>query len=170
MQFLHMNIKTINKNLSLKVIIVYDDLIPMLGNTIKKLPVLIIGGKSIEGNGAIYKQLTMSHGKSNDTANTLKDTGNCELEKFWNLEMHSGVDNETDETDELMDTVKQRALDQSQRHREDGKKKAKKKDFDIPNTQDSVPFQTSDKISDMAGGDPMMQKFWENQESTPGFE
>lgn len=173
LSFLHQNIDTIKQKFSLKVIVVYDNLIPKLGNNIKKLPVLIINGKPVTGNEAICKHLISGAGQSNVKGNTPKDMGSCDLEDYWNKEMHSGADNEMDEGEDLMDAVKNKALEQSVHHREGKKPKQKKRDTVVTSTrQDNILLDnvTGDKISDMVGGDPMMQKFWENQESTPGFE
>ena len=173
LSFLHQNIHTIKKNFSLKVIVVYDDLIPKLGTKIKKLPVLIVNGNPITGNQAIRQHLVSPDGQSSIKEKTPKDMGHCDLEDYWNKEMHSGVDNTMDESEDLMETVKNRALEQSMNHRESSKPKQKRRDTVVANArQDNIQLDaiSGDKISDMVDGDPMMQKFWENQESTPGFE
>jgi hypothetical protein len=173
LSFLHQNIDTIKQKFSLKVIVVYDDLIPKLGNSIKKLPVLIISGKPITGIAAIRQHLVSDIGQSSIKGRAPKDMGACDLEDYWNKEMHSGVDNEMDESEDLMETVKNRALEQSIHHRETGKPTKKKRDTVVTSArQDNILLDdiSGDKISDMSGDDPMMKKFWENQESTPGFE
>jgi hypothetical protein len=153
--------------------VVYDNLIPKLGNNIKKLPVLIINGKPVTGIAAIRQHLVSDVGQSSIKGGAPKDMGACDLEDYWNKEMHSGVDNEIDESEDLMDTVKNKALEQSIHHWETNKP-AKKKGKTVVTSarQDNIRLDdvSGDKISDMVGSDPMMQKFWENQESTPGFE
>ena len=171
LSFLHQNIDTIKKRFSLKVIIVYDDLIPKLGDKIKKLPVLIINGKVVTGNDAITQYLVSPSGKSNGKGNLPKDMGQSDLEDYWNNEMHSGIDDDTNE-DDLMEEVKNRALEQSIHHRENNSKQKKRKEKVVTSSrQDNIRLDkvNEDKISDMVDGDPMMQKFWENQENTPGF-
>jgi hypothetical protein len=173
LSFLHQNIDTIKQKFSLKVIVVYDNLIPKLGNNIKQLPVLIINGKPVTGNAAIRQHLVPAVGKPSIKGEAPKDMGACDLEDYWNKEMHSGVDNDMDESEDLMEAVKNRALEQSVHHRETGKPKQKRRETVVTSArQDNIVLDTvtGDKISDMVGGDPMMQKFWENQESTPGFE
>lgn len=173
LSFLHQNIGTIKQKFSLKVIVVYDNLIPKLGNDIKKLPVLIINGKPVTGNVAIRQHLVSDVGQSGIKSKAPKDMGACDLEDYWNKEMHSGVDNDMDESEDLMEAVKNRALEQSIHHKEISKPKQKNRETIVTSArQDNIRLDnvSGDKISDMVGGDPMMQKFWENQESTPGFE
>lgn len=172
LQFLHQNIGSIKKRYSLKVIVVYDSLIPKLGNTIKKLPVLIVNGNLTTGNTAIRQLLVPMAEQSGIVKNSQTDKGDIDLENYWNKEMHSGMDNDMDDGDDLMDAVKRRALDQSQQHRESNKKQEKKREPIMSNTREEnikLDMVSGGKISDMVDGDPMMQKFWENQESTPGF-
>jgi hypothetical protein len=171
-RFLNQNIEKIKKKLSLKIIIVYDDLIPLLVNNIKKLPLLINKDVSITGNTAIMHQLLKSIEDSNTNYKLPKDKEDYDLEKYWNKEMHSGVDDEVDEADDLMNSVKRQAFDQSIQHRDRIKTEPKKKSPITPNTrQDNIKLENinSDKISDMLDDDPMMKRFWENRESTPGF-
>lgn len=172
LSFLHQNIYTIKKKFLLKVIIVYDNLIPKLGNSIKKLPVLIVNGNAVTGNAAIRQHLVSEIEQSGIKGKLPKDMGHCDLEDYWNKEIHSGVDNDMNEEDDLMEQVKNRALEQSMQHRENNKKQPKRRETVVTSTrQDNIRLDnvSGDKISDMVSGDPMMQKFWENQESTPGF-
>jgi hypothetical protein len=172
LQFLHQNIALIKKKYILKIIIVYDDMIPKLGKNIKQLPLLIVGGNSIVGNAAIHQHLAPSVGESTVIGKTPKDVSNCDLDDYWNKEMHSGVDNDMDENDDLMDAVKRRAMDQTQHHQETNKPKKKKCEPIVSSTRrDNIQLQNvGDKISDIVSDDPVMKKFWENQECTPGFE
>jgi hypothetical protein len=169
LSFLHENIDTINGKFKLKVIIVYDDLIPKLKNKVNKLPVLIINGKPVTGNSAIRQHLTSKveqGGKDNS-----KGMESCDLENYWHNEMRSGVDEDSD--DNLMDIVKSKALEQSIHHRENSKaiaSKGSKKNTVKPTTrQESIKLKgvDRDKISDIEE-DPFMKGFWDNQETTPG--
>ena len=174
LQFLQQNVKLIKKQFDLKVLVVYDELIPKLGKNIKKLPLLIINGKAITGNTAIrQKLLAGSDADITSTPAVKKKASACDLEDYWNEEMHSGKDNEMDESEDLMEAVKQRALDQSMVHQESINKKEKRRDPIVSSArQDNIQLDnvSGDKISDMVNDDPMMKKFWDNQEATPGFE
>jgi hypothetical protein len=152
LQFLHQNLSTIKKKYNLKTIIVYDEHIAKLENCVKKLPMLIVGGKSIVGNADIKKFLSPTSTASADP---------CDLDDYWNKEMHS-KDDDVDEDE--MDKVKNRALDQSVKRTTSSKKKPPVKEDDEP---DNIQLKDLDSIID---DDPIMQKFWANQESTPGFE
>lgn len=173
LQFLHQNISSIKKKNSLKVVVVYDELIPKLNNKVDKLPVLILDGKLITGISMI-KQNLMSSQNVNKETKAPKAQGVCDdLEDYWNAEMHSGVDDSGDKSEDLMESVKQRALDQSMEHRENKNKKEKRRDTSVSSTkQDNIKMEkiNGDRISDMVNDDPMMKKFWDNQECTPGFE
>lgn len=169
LDFLHRNIEYINKRFDLAVVIVYDELIPKLCDGIKKLPILIVKNRGIAGNEEIKKFLMV---KKNETVkNNVKRTSNRDdsddLNDYWNSEMHSNLDNDNEEND-VMEKVKHMALEQTVQYKEDSNKKKDKK----RESEDNVKTEniSSDKISDMVNEDPIMKKFWENQESTPGFD
>jgi hypothetical protein len=67
--------------------------------------------------------------------------------------------------------MKSRALNQTLQHNEQLKPRTKKRESVMTTSDDSnMSLSTdNDNISQM-DDDPIMQKFWENQESTPGFE
>jgi hypothetical protein len=168
LNFLHQNIEFIKKKFSLKVLLVYDDQAHVLGNSIKTLPILIIPGESIVGNTSIKNYLLPP---SNQSKKTVKPPDDCDLENFWNDEMHSGTSDNVDEAEDIMDSVKRRVLDQSKQHREDGKNRGKKKDPVVSSVrQNNIKIGSGEKISDMVGDDALMQNFWENQEHSPGCE
>lgn len=170
LSFLHSRHKTIKKGFKLKVIIVYDDIIHKLGKGgIKKLPVMIINGKAITGSTAIQKRLSQCDSKTPSASVASSIDEGCNLEDYWNQEMHSGED-DTNEND-LMEQVKNRALEQSIHHRESSTKSSHKKDPTIASDHmDNIIMDDigGDKVSDLES-DSIMKKFWENQESTPGF-
>lgn len=170
LEFLHKNIRVIKSRFALKVIIVYDDLIPKLGAKIKRLPVLIINNSAVTGNSNIRDRLISSIGvtKVKDVA---QDKGCDDLHDYWNSEMHSGKDEQLDASEDLMEGVKNRALEQSQQHREAQPKKKTSKPVVSSAREDNIQLETmqGDKISDLVDNDPIMKKFWDNQESTPGF-
>ena len=173
--WLHSNINTLKKKMSLKVIIVYENLYPKLENKIKKLPALVINGNLITGNNAIKTQLSNVAGASGvSKKKQIIDGGSDDLMDYWNAEMHSGADdNCDDETEDMMDQIKKRALDMTMTHKENLNKKPKRKETIVSSArQDNIQLDIikPDKISDMVSGDPMMQKFWENQETSPGFD
>lgn len=167
--WLHSNIGTLKKSLSIKVVIVYEELYSKLNNKIKQLPTMILNGKTFTGISSIKSKLTeMANSKKNNgnhfSAGSEHDT---DLANYWNAEMHSGVDN--DENEE-MDKIKRKAVDMSVNHKKLFTKKKKNNDSVSNTREDNVQIDNTDKISDMIPDDPMMQKFWENQETTPGFE
>ena len=166
LSFLHKNADSIKKRYKISVVLVYKDLIPKLKNKIDKLPALVHNGRLITGKSDIKKFLIPP------TEKGPRDMGVCDLEDYWHNEMHSSLDGDTvddDGTADIMDGVKKRALDQSMQHRESSKPRKKKKDVVVSNSrEDNVPIDNT-RISDMVGNDQMMQKFWQNQETTPGF-
>lgn len=169
LSWLHSNICSIRKSLKLKIVIIFEDLYPKLGGRIKKLPALLLDGRVIIGNSAIKKQLSIINTSRNSAPTGTDD----DLMDYWNSEMHSGVDNECTEEDDLMDQIKKRALDVSMSRRDGMKQKPKRRETIVSSArQDNVKLDNikSDKISNMVHDDPMMQKFWENQETSPGFD
>ena len=185
LDYLHANVAAIKKGANLKVLVVYDDLMGKLGGKIKKLPALIMGGEVFVGNAAIKTQLAtvmnggrgISSGAKVERGGVGGDVGD-DLTDFWNSEMHSGVDDDGDDNDSNRDSmIKQRAMEQSMEHREQAKKKPGRQEVKMQQGQglprgDNVHMGDlkMDRISDLVDDDPMMAKFWENQESTPGFE
>lgn len=170
--FLHTNVKNIRKKYNVKVIIVYSELIPKLGNSIKQLPALIMNGNVFVGNAKIKQQFVTTTAAA-PTANGIQDMGCDDLQDFWNQEMHSGADEQLNEDENLMDAIKSRAMDQTTKHREQLRPSKKKRETVVSSArQDNIQLDSMNtgKISEMVGNDPMMQKFWANQESTPGFE
>ena len=173
--WLHSNINTLKKNVLIKVLIVYENLYPKLENKIKKLPVLIINGNLITGNNAIKTHLSNIAGSdSNSKRKQIMNGGEDDLMDYWNTEMHSGIDEGCDdESEDMMEQVKKRALDMTITHKDNLNKNQKHREPIVSNTrQDNIQMEDikSDKISDMVSEDPIMRKFWENQEKSPGFD
>ena len=173
--WLHSNINTIKKKLSLKVIIVYENLYPKLDGKIKKLPVLIVNNGTVTGNAAIKKSisgLVSTAPQSSQQPATQPLGNNNDLTDFWNAEMHSGGDEDNGSEEDVMDQVKRKALNVSSEHKASLKQKPKRRETIVSSSRDDN-IQMKDiepaKISDMVGNDSMMQSFWENQETTPGF-
>lgn len=173
LDFMHSNINSIKNHADVKIIIVYEDLYDRLEGKVNKLPVLILDGRLITGNGNI-KQSLMDIVKSGTTAHTSTGTnGNnsIDLQEYWNAEMHSNMDDNCDE-DDPMEKVKIEALSQTMSHNEQMTKRPKKKrDTTNEERHDNIQIGgiSTNKISDMVSDDPIMQKFWENQEETPGM-
>ena len=169
--WLHSNIVTLNKSVSVKVVIVYEELYPKLNNKIKQLPTMILNGKTFMGLNLIKSQLTEMAGskKNKEKHFSLGSENNTDLANYWNAEMHSGIDDADDDNAE-MDKIKRKAVDMSVSHKKIFKKKKKKSDDVSDKMEGNIQIDSTDKISDMIPDDPMMQKFWENQETTPGFE
>jgi hypothetical protein len=167
LNFLHQNIGFIKKKFSLKVLLVYDDQAHILGDSVKKLPALIISGESIVGNASIQQYLSPP---SNNPQKIVKPPDDCDLDNFWNEEMHSGSNDNVDEAEDIMESVKKRVLEQSVQHREDSNHRSKKKEPVISGVrQNNIKISSGEKISDMVGDDPIMKKFWENQEQSPEY-
>jgi hypothetical protein len=180
--FLSSNINEIQQSIPLKVIIVYDEMINKLGGKIKKLPAMVYASQIIVGNADIQKFISdkIGQGKNGNSNNSVKSkveglqsTTNNDLNDFWNSEMHSGEDesNTGEGSDEMVETMKSRALNQTLQHNEQLKPRTKKRESVMTTSDDSnMSLSTdNDNISQM-DDDPIIQKFWENQESTPGFE
>lgn len=146
MNFLHDNIKKINSKYNLKVIIVYNEMLPKLKNKITALPVMIKGETLITGNAAIKKEIM--------TASSISDSSDS-LQDFWNSEIHSAGDN-VDEEDDLMDKAKTKALERA---------------MDQKNQPTTVKPRISNNIKqkeiNIVDDDPFMKKYWENQEESP---
>jgi hypothetical protein len=173
LDFLHRNLKTIKKRFNLKIIIIYDDLIPKLPKTIKRLPVLITSGSATTGNNAIRQKLIAVLGTTKvESTEQVKDMGISDLQDYWNSEMHNGTDNDSP-GDDAMDNVKNKALEASIKHQESVSKQKKRVTAPLVtnNREENIQLEhiQSDKISDLVDNDPVMQKFWDNQETTPGF-
>lgn len=133
---------------------------------IKSLPVLLVNNKKFYGKSAIKKYILSGNVKSNKTS--VKNTSD-DLQSFWKEEMYSKEDNvDTDES--IMDDVRKRALDATMIRNEQNNSKKRKPRNPLPtprkNNIEIEPINT-DNIADMVD-DPMMAKFWANQEYTPG--
>ena len=129
----------------------YDDLLRRL-KSIKKLPVLILNKTLITGSNDIKKALTAQPSNPKGVSDNLSD--------FWNDELFSKDDNEEGD---VMENVKQHAMNMTAAHRQ--------KSTSRPKTMKSIPNDdnvsvSSEKISDLITDDPMMKKFWENQEES----
>lgn len=168
LDFLHKNIKTIKKAYGIKVIVVYDDLVSKLPKKIKRLPVLILKGTLLTGNEAIFQRFkeTFTNKPKPPTITVSED-----LQDFWHKEMHNGGDNENPD-DVIMESVKNKALETTMRRQEARPKQRRRHNSVKSNGGGNIKLDNlqSSKISDLVGDDPIMKKFWDNQESTPGFE
>lgn len=172
LDFLHNNIKSIKRKFNIKVIIIYDDLISKLPASIKRLPVMILPGLAITGNSAIRQKLVTALGTTQIKTNApVKDMGICDLQDYWNTEMHSKADNDHPD-DTIMEHAKNKAVEISTKRQESTARKKKRIVPEISNNrEDNIQLEQiqGEKISDLVDSDPMMQKFWDNQETTPGF-
>ena len=165
--WVYSNKASISKKINLKVVIVYEDLYHLLKNKIKKLPVLIIKNKTFTGNNAIKNKLKEILDIKNNQTTSEDDT----LEDFWRKEIQSGGD---DEGSDIMGAVKQKAMDMTSNHRQASNnrkipnRKSPKEDTSSRRVDNiNISSITPEKISDLIPDDPMMQKFWENQEESP---
>jgi vacuolar-type H+-ATPase subunit F/Vma7 len=172
LEFLHNNINSIKKKINIKVIIVYNDLIPKLPKNVKRLPVMITTGLSTVGVKNIKQKIINSIGTTDvKSKDHVKDMGVSDLQDFWDSEMHNGKDNDNND-DNVMESVKNKAMEVSiQRQESTPKQKKKLEPIVSNNREENIQLEQiqSEKISDMVDDDPMMKKFWDNQEATPGF-
>jgi hypothetical protein len=170
LSFLLINIAGIKKRHALKVLIVYDNEISTVKGKLSRLPALITSnGKVFTGNSDIRGYLSTTNTSTKKTEKQQQGSGGDELENFWHSEMHSKDDGGgEDEENDLMEADKQRALQHTIDLQEKNNKTAKKKKAPPPSVHvESTPQHAGNvKISDMTN-DPMMAKFWENQEETP---
>lgn len=166
--FLIRNISDIRKRYALQVLVVFDENIPMLKGVIKKLPALILRNNVITGNSAIRKTLLPSVG-SVGSVGSLSGMKNNDLHDFWSEEIHGKDDNNMDEATDIMESVKSRAMQQSVQHREKSKKTPKQRKTIVSGASENIAMSDiqGGTISDLVADDPMMAKFWENQEETP---
>ena len=165
LEFLHSNVYDLNEKIKWSVVIVYPNITSKLDNRIKKLPALIINKTIITGNSSIKKHLLSITSRS---VSKTSDTRSNSLKSYWDEEMYSGKDNEEEDT-KVMETIRQRALEVTIDRQEQNKPKKKPSRI---TREDNVQIENvnADDISSMVKGDPMMEKFWANQECTPGFE
>lgn len=141
----------LKKEYNIKVIIIYEYMIPKLDKKITKLPVFINNGNIITGNEAIINYIKPKQNKQ------ISD----DIHSFWNNEIISGGD---DELEDVSEEIKNKTLDRMMERKESIPVVRKKKET-IENTD--VPLNTDMSISDM-DTDPIMRKYWENLESSPG--
>ena len=151
--YLHENINRINRNYNLKIIIVYNEMLPKLKNRISSLPALLIGDVVTIGNTNIKNRLE----------NTKKQPviENNSLDDFWNAEIRTEGDN-VDEEDGVMEKAKTRALEMAMSQKKQQPTKSSTKPFTKVST-------TLKKIQEakIVDDDPFMRKYWENQEESP---
>jgi hypothetical protein len=97
--------------------------------------------------------------------------GECDLRDYWTKELQSGDNNNMDENDDVMESVKRRALEQTITHKQSHKPKSKKRSA-ISGSERADTIKLSglkdQPLSEM-DDDPLMSKYWANQEATPGF-
>jgi hypothetical protein len=181
LDFIHTHKNKIGKIFNLNVVIVYDDMIAKLDSKIKHLPVLIIPGNFITGNKSIkeyiIKTIAPPGNKQKQQQQKQKGVASVsELDDFWNNEMHNNTEDNECEGDNIMDNVRDKAIEQSIQHQKSAAPKRKKLTPSKYNDKDNVKVGNikTGKISDMieGGGNEakMMKQFWDNQENTPGFE
>lgn len=141
------NIAEINSQEKTKVVIVYKNLVHKLGK-INTLPVLVSNGRVTTGVSDIISELSRKK--------VIKKENVTDLQSFWKDEMTAGDDN--DDTNE-MDKVKNSALSDMNR-RAPGKVSSKPKSSYVSDPDEC-------EVGKMES-DPLMKKFWANQECTPG--
>ena len=167
LKFLKSKIKKIKKKHELKVVIVYEELYHKLPSNITNLPVLITQqGKMAVGNTEIMKNLNRS--AASPTSKYIPPSDN--INDYWRQEMLSG-EQENDDTNDLMDSVRQRALSRTANHKEKINKSKKRITPSAPDTEEDraiLERMGDDNLTEMADDD-MVKMFLANQETTPGM-
>lgn len=148
LDFLKTNIARINKQEKLKVVIVYSHLTDKLQGKIKTLPVMVSNGTLITGVSSIISELSPRQIKQKENTTNLQD--------FWKEEMISTDDNDDEN---IMDIAKNKTFT-DMNNRRNGTRHSSKANSNTSNNFDG-------EISSM-DSDPIMKKFWANQEYTPG--
>ena len=154
LNYLHENVNILNRSYNLKVIIVYNEMLPKLKGRISSLPALLIGNTVTIGNTNIKNKLENTRQIQNE---------NDSLDDFWNAEIRTEGDN-VDEEDGVMEKAKTRALEMAMSQ--------KKQPTKISTAQQSKTHtRTTKKITEakIVDDDPFMRKYWENQEESPGI-
>lgn len=168
-RFLKSKIRKIKKKYKLRVVIVYEDLYKTLPPGITKFPVLITEqGKMAIGNTQIIKNINKTINENN-TSSYAPPSDN--INDYWSQEMFSKEQENNEESSDLMENVRQKALNRTMNHRDEMNKTKKKRmqSTDGPEEREKLDIIQSDSISNFTD-DPMAKKFWENQETTPGFD
>ena len=171
LSFLKSKIKKIKKKHKLRVVIVYEELYKILPSEVTKLPVLITDqGKMVTGNKQIIQNInkTINDNPVNENNYTPPSDN---INDYWSKEMFSKEQENNEESSDLMENVRQKALNRTMVHKEEMNKTKKKrvKSMDGPEEREKLNVIQSDSISNFTD-DPMAKKFWENQETTPGFD
>ena len=105
LDFLKQNKARLKKDYDIKVIIIYDNMIPKMDKRITKLPVLINNGNIITGNESIIGHLKPKNKKVVDD----------DLHSYWNNEITNGAD---DEPDDIAEEIKTKTLDRIMERKE----------------------------------------------------
>ena len=174
LEYLHSNVLGLKKNDAtnkMKVIIVYDTS-KLKDSKVKLLPAMILGEKDpivstpkiIKFlNEIISKKSTSKHAKSSNTSVSTDD-----LQDFWNAEMHSGFDiDESNNDGNTMENVVKRAMNAGQERKANAPKPKRREVIITTSADDNIVIDSNAKIADFVQDDPIMSKFWENQEESP---
>jgi hypothetical protein len=161
LEYLHKNASTIKRHLRLTTVIIYDDMISKLESSgITSLPLLIMAGQQITGVNSIKSRLSSLASKSTPL------TDSNELSDFWYKEMIIDKgDNERGDED-VMDSIKKKAVDQTMNHTTNIQQSQRKRAAPSAGREDNLLVTGGEKISDMVDDDDMMKKFWDNMEET----
>lgn len=178
--FLHANIGTIRKKYDLKAIIIKRNADKQFvkKNNITKLPAMVFSsGNVIESTPAIKDALKKMFKKpppqkvkttnSTDNKCDIAESDCDDLNSFWNKEMMSDMQEEDRDLD-LISGMRDRANKMADdRNKSLANRAPKKKQYvpPTPNGDGLIDNVDTTKIADFTD-DPMLKKFWENQETT----
>ena len=176
LKFLMTNIDVIKKYVDIKVVIVYDKLIPKLEGKTKKLPIMVSPSfPTATGNNEIKKMLKqIVEGPAKHVA-VARTGGGAPKERSPEMDVKSYMDEimyakDDEETDD-MDAVKQKTMERTMNRNKMISEKAKPKPknttvVDTPRDNIKLDSIGKEKVSDFTN-DPMMKMFFDNMEESP---
>ena len=178
LSYLHNNIEQLKKQYNIKVVVVYNNMIPKIRTHIKRLPAMVVDGMLHTGNDAIKKRLSV---------NTVSSAGGMQdsiyppntVDSFWEDEMYNSSDDKSDDETsimaDVMDKVAVRTMEHSkaqkrrtgrnqQLTRKSGRGKSKRH-VDPPHNSSQSDVQIGDvqvpDLPSMEGMDDMERAYWE---------
>jgi len=169
-KFLKSNKDLIAKKYNLRLLPIPEDLCKKFSSDVKGLPILLTWDEKIAvGNSQIIKNIKKGIGYNTPTSKYTPPSD--DINDYWSRQMFSKDQEGDGEPSDLMESVRQRALSRTMTHKDQMNKNKKQIDPVIPDSrEDREKLETIqiDRISDFTD-DPIAKKFWENQETTPGF-
>lgn len=168
LEYLSINSNKIKRHMILKVEYADGKLDSLKKANVKCLPVLIINGKIIETKSGIIQNINNFITDGSKIAKKINNKTSEDLMDFWNDEMHNGIDKEEyTNSSPNMDEVVRRAMNASQVRKNSIPKRKKREHIPTTHEDGNIKITDASKISEFVSEDPIMSKFWENQEESP---